>query len=219
MHEELLCILLSAGREFGVTAPYYWLKHLRSDAILFLRNKPSFKSQILPLHSSLRSKLFRLSYCAKVGVRERKTERMGRGRGRGFLLSPSPPSSSISLALAPTFSTNSSRNSRRLTPYLQFVQATDVKYKKARDVAHVILFTLKFHYICRGASFILTWLLQDLKKIWVCGRNSTVWLFKSDYFDSSFLCTVYLLRFYLDKLQDLYQSFIAVAFVSIPIQC
>ena len=33
------------------------------------------------------------------------------------------------------------------------------------------------------------------------------------------LCTIYLLRFYLDKLQGLSQSFIAVAFVSISIQC
>ena len=64
----------------------------------------------------------------------------GEGEGDGFPFSPSPPSSSISLALAPTFSTNSRRNSRRLTPYLQFVQATDVKYNKARDVAHVISF-------------------------------------------------------------------------------
>ena len=157
MHEELLCILLSAGGEFRVTAPYYWLKHLRSDAILFLRNKPSFKSQILPLHTSLRSKPFRSSYCAKVGPREHKTGR--RGRRRGFLFSPSYPSSSIFLALAPTFSTSSRRNARWLTPYLQFEQATDIKYNKARDVAHVILFILKFHYICRGASFILTWLL------------------------------------------------------------
>ena len=157
MHEELLCILLSAGGEFRVTAPYYWLKHLRSDAILFLRNKPSFKSQILPLHTSLRSKPFRSSYCAKVGPREHKTGR--RGRRRGFLFSPSYPSSSIFLALAPTFSTSSRRNARWLTPYLQFEQATDIKYNKARDVAHVILFILKFHYTCRGASFILTWLL------------------------------------------------------------
>ena len=123
-----------------------------------------------------------------------RTQNWKKGEGDGFPFSPS--SSSICLALATTFSTNSPRNSRRLTPYLQFVQATDVKYNKARDVAHVILFILKFHYICRGASFILTWLLQDLNKIWVYGRNSTVWLFKCNYFDSSFLCTVYLLRFY-----------------------
>ena len=155
MHEELLCILLSTGGEFRVTAPYYWLKHLRSNTILFLRNTPNFKSLILPTHTSLRGKRFRSSYCGKVGPRGHKTGR--RRRGRGLFFSPSPPSSSICLALAPPFSTNSRRNTRRLTQYLQFVQATDVTYNKARDVTHVTPFILKFHYICRG-SIVYTYL-------------------------------------------------------------
>ena len=122
---------------------------------MFLRNTPNFKSLILPTHTSLRGKRFRSSYCGKVGPRGHKTGR--RRRGRGLFFSPSPPSSSICLALAPPFSTNSRRNTRRLTQYLQFVQATDVTYNKARDVTHVTPFILKFHYICRG-SIVYTYL-------------------------------------------------------------
>ena len=108
-----------------------------------------------------------------------RTQNWKKGEGEGFPFSPS--SSSICLALATTFSTNSRRNTRRLTASLQLVQATDVTYNKARDVAHVIPFILN---ICRG-SIVYTYLTITRPKFWVFGRNTTLWLFKSNYFDSS----------------------------------
>ena len=149
MHEELLCILLSAGGEFRVTAPYYWLKHLRSDAILFLRNKPSFTSQILPLHTSCVVSVSDRVIARRLDPENTKLEEGG-GGGVSFL-----PFLFFKLFSSRyNFLDELAQKRTQANPILALVQATDVTYNKARDVAHVIPFILN---ICRG-SIVYTYL-------------------------------------------------------------
>lgn len=155
MHEELLCILLSAGGEFRVTAPYYWLKHLRSNTILFLRNKPNFKSLILPIHTSLRGKRFRSSYCGKVGPRGHKTGRRRRGEGFPFLSFPSL--FFYLFSSRSTFLDELAQKHTQANPILA-VCTSNGRYVQQSPWCYTCYpFILKFHYICRG-SIVYTYL-------------------------------------------------------------